>query len=419
MRIRPQFGLWALAVLIVAAGGVVLSQIDKNHDTDPSIESDPSTMPTDATGGTSTTTPPSSTVAPETRNGWVRVPEPPLTPRNDAVAAWTGSEVIVFGGAEGTVECEGSGCGHLDLPASTDGAAYNPQTRTWRPIAPAPLAASRSPPPVMIGDDLYVIAEVHDYLDWTISGILRYRVSEDAWSVIPPPADELSLALNLANGGGQLVAYEYISYENPPRIWHWDDRASSWELMPTTDTGPRELRWMAWLNGHLHAFWQPAHADGDPASAMRVARLEAENETWEELPSGPPGASIGFVLGEQVFIEPPFSDETVNVIFDGRTERWTEIPDMPALPGRSNLFAGLIGRDTSVFNHPLGAAFDLDERRWVQIRDLYEDSTKDLGTFAAAGRGLFAYGGLQWRASEDPRLGKPINDAWMWQPPPP
>jgi len=172
VRIRPQFGLWALAVLVVAAGGVVLSQLDENHDTDPSIEGDPSTMPVGGTAGTSTTAPLSSTVAPETRNGWVRVPEPPLTSRNDAVAAWTGSEVIVFGGAEGTVECEGSGCGHLDLPASTDGAAYNPKTRTWRPIAPAPLGASRSPPQVMIGDDLYVIAEVHDYLDWTISGIL-------------------------------------------------------------------------------------------------------------------------------------------------------------------------------------------------------------------------------------------------------
>ncbi len=91
----------------------------------------------------------------------------------------------------------------------------------------------------------------------------------------------------------------------------------------------------------------------------------------------------------------------------------------PALPGRSNLFAGLIGRDTAVFNHPFGAAFDLEERRWVQIRDLYEDSAKDIGTFAAAGRGLFAYGGLHWRASEEPRLGDPINEAWMWQPLPP
>ncbi|MCB0405886.1 MAG: hypothetical protein KDD51_13975 [Bdellovibrionales bacterium] len=46
-------------------------------------------------------------------------------PRMDPHLAWTGSELIVFGGRDAR-----------NKPALTDGAIYNPRTKKWRPMAP-------------------------------------------------------------------------------------------------------------------------------------------------------------------------------------------------------------------------------------------------------------------------------------------
>jgi hypothetical protein len=47
-------------------------------------------------------------------------------------STWTGHELIVWGGLEGSTTLG-------------DGAAYDPTTDRWRVIAPAPLSASFSP----------------------------------------------------------------------------------------------------------------------------------------------------------------------------------------------------------------------------------------------------------------------------------
>ncbi len=52
--------------------------------------------------------------------GWTMLPAAPITARQLPIAAWTGVEVLVFGGHNAT---------YLD-----DGALYNPTTNTWRTI---------------------------------------------------------------------------------------------------------------------------------------------------------------------------------------------------------------------------------------------------------------------------------------------
>ena len=66
---------------------------------------------------------------------WRTIASSPLSPRSWAAAAWTGSELLIWGGASGTDP--------MSDPLA-DGAAYDPATDTWRSLAPAPLTA-RSP----------------------------------------------------------------------------------------------------------------------------------------------------------------------------------------------------------------------------------------------------------------------------------
>jgi hypothetical protein len=60
------------------------------------------------------------------------------SPRVGASAVWTGHEMLVWGGTSPTCGPSGSG------GPCADGAAYDPATDTWRPIASDPAAPARS-----------------------------------------------------------------------------------------------------------------------------------------------------------------------------------------------------------------------------------------------------------------------------------
>jgi N-acetylneuraminic acid mutarotase len=64
---------------------------------------------------------------------WRRLAASPLAPRSDAVIAWSGKEVVIWGGQK-----QGSLDGFGD--EFDDGALYDPVKDTWKPMAAWPLA---------------------------------------------------------------------------------------------------------------------------------------------------------------------------------------------------------------------------------------------------------------------------------------
>ena len=107
-RRRLTVGAAALAVVAVALGGTLVGtgrvSVGPSHDT----------------------------------GHWRELPAPPLSPRANAQAVWTGHEVVVVGGE--TEPCPpGADCAILpdDL---RDGAAYDPGTDRWHRIAQAPVS---------------------------------------------------------------------------------------------------------------------------------------------------------------------------------------------------------------------------------------------------------------------------------------
>jgi hypothetical protein len=77
---------------------------------------------------------------------WRRLPPAPLAHRSDHAAVWTGNDMLVWGGVQ-------PGRGGRSEVAVADGAAYRPTTRTWRPVPPAPLAGDTA---VWSGTELLV-----------------------------------------------------------------------------------------------------------------------------------------------------------------------------------------------------------------------------------------------------------------------
>ena len=64
--------------------------------------------------------------------GWARLPRAPIAPRSEYAAVWTGKKMIIWGGYSGNTQY-------------SDGAAYDPATRTWTKLAAGPWPARTSP----------------------------------------------------------------------------------------------------------------------------------------------------------------------------------------------------------------------------------------------------------------------------------
>jgi N-acetylneuraminic acid mutarotase len=76
---------------------------------------------------------------------WRPLAAGPLAGRSAAVSAWTGREMVVWGGV--TLN------GNREF---ADGAAYDPATDRWRPIASSPLSGRYTPATVWTGNELLV-----------------------------------------------------------------------------------------------------------------------------------------------------------------------------------------------------------------------------------------------------------------------
>jgi Kelch motif len=99
---------------------------------------------------------------------WRPLPSAPLAGRLHHVAAWTGREMLVFGGRDATA-------------AFADGAAFDPTTSTWRKLAIKGGPSSRaSPGAAWTGRELVVIAG-SDAKGRALDDAFAYDPAKDTW----------------------------------------------------------------------------------------------------------------------------------------------------------------------------------------------------------------------------------------------
>jgi len=108
-------------------------------------------------------------------NHWRRLSDPPA---RQGIVVWTGREMIGWGGG-----C----CGDADA----GGAAYNPDTDTWRKLAPSPLAAEQRPTGAWTGRELVLFVSGVDAASGKPSPAryaraAAYNPATDTWRRIAP-----------------------------------------------------------------------------------------------------------------------------------------------------------------------------------------------------------------------------------------
>lgn len=303
---RRRFVLAGVAAALVAIAGWALSIDDSNDQVSTVNDPTPSTTPDSTTEGSVRASVPA---------GWSRIADWPGDDLRPRTGAWTGTELVVFGGDEITDAPERIGYGLVT--------AYDPSTDTWR-ILPAPPEPLRSPHSVWTGDQVVTIgldgssaALDPSTGDWqTLSTApeavqlpLAYRSSLALWldgEVVLPVA---GLALDP-------VADEWRTVPEPPPLWRlhdavvFDDAIVVVGAIRESESVPAELRIYALPDGadewteiappDIEATAVGAGVDPDGSlvlvgndSSTQAARLDSLDGSWIRLEIPPvPGPCV-------------------------------------------------------------------------------------------------------------------------------
>jgi hypothetical protein len=190
-------------------------------------------------------------------NLWRLLPPAP-TGVAGGLVVWTGRELISWGGG-----C----CGD----SSSEGAAFNPDSDSWRRLAPSPLAASQHAVGAWTGRELIMFVSGLDPDGKPIVGAARaaaYNPVTDTWRVIAPPPELRTAAvwdgheLLLVGGAGGGYAY------NPA--------TNRWRPLPAVKSGGTQAV-AAWTGRQLLLF-------GGETAPNRLLAFDPLRNGWSTLP---------------------------------------------------------------------------------------------------------------------------------------
>ncbi|HEX9645216.1 MAG TPA: hypothetical protein VGC11_14590 [Acidimicrobiia bacterium] len=199
--------------------------------------------------------------------GWVSVDLPRRMAGGSPVMVWTGSELVLWGGEDAD-----------GLRAGEPGAAYRPDSATWRNIAPAPLPATFGAAGVWTGTEMVVCCGSGS------SDAAAYDPVTDSWRSLPDaplPAAQDEYAEAVWTGSAVLVV-------NGRGVAGYDPPSDTWRTFAEPPEALGRLNEVAWT-GDLLVVWPTEVSRGEyPGMALDPAsgtwRLLPDPELWPEAP---------------------------------------------------------------------------------------------------------------------------------------
>lgn len=346
---------------------------------------------------------------------WTRIADAPLSPRSNALLAWTGTEVLVIGG-DTTPPCPpNANCiPDPEQRPPLDGAAYDPAAATWRTIADPPVPLAWGPTTAVVDGVLYIQRpDDHDHL-------LRYDVAGDQWSELPAPpamaartlvADEhrLLAPLQLTKGlGDDAVDLAF------------DPATGEWTELPIDPIRDAEARQVQAVDGRLYLIAGSLDPDADGMSAIVHAAV-LEGSTWRRLPDPDTDGYLPSLAADELIVSPQ-DDETAGDGddvpgwwgLDTTTDEWVDVPEIPSAPGPFVAAAWSAG-DDQIFSG--NVVLDARTRTWAPLGapDLLE---RQGSQSTAMGDRLLVFGGalLDGEGFDAYQAAEQQNDAWVWTP---
>lgn len=363
---------------------------------------------------------------------WELLPASPLSPRAQAAIAWTGSEVVVFGGTTFLCPPNASCSAPDEDPSLADGAAYDPRSGSWRPIAPAPMAVPFARP-VALGEDVFALVTpfLAPRTAEPSSTLLRYRSADDAWDAFEVPSE--GPVDGLVATTSDLVVFHRSDEHGEQTDLRFDPTDGSWTQLPADPLSPSFDRHVVAVDDRLVLLAKditPSPGGADGPSFVRAAVFD--DGVWNELPAAD---AIGYgpiaVGAEQVILaQLGCADGGATNgygrcvpnggVLDLAAGTWSPLPGPPT--SSSEAFTSGVLTDAGVTLWSLGndntASWFLDATTttWTTVPaiDRPEDEAIVQRDVAGAGPYGVVFGGSRF-GPDSPR-GELMGDAYLWRP---
>jgi hypothetical protein len=360
----------------------------------------------------------------KSEGSWQRLPDPPLSPRELAAGVWTGSDALIIGGSDARPTPPGAGSLAKPKPPLRDGAAFDPRTRSWRAIAPAPVGIEPVSRATVVGGSVYVAVPRNPGVCHPRMDLLAYRLRADRWDRLPSPPRRNYSLVGIA---GRLLAAGPERGPVPLSLFQLGPRERRWKELPR----PPMRGTITW-NGRRMVLigFDPAARNAENPPLARAATLRFGDNAWRRLPDSDhvlwghgfwirvgmrlvsPELGIG---GEDFAYGRPYGG-----ILDPERGVWSELPNVPQPTERTGaeFGTGVLTRSRLVGGAPSLLVLDMTTEDWIRVPPLWRGRSAPLGwTTVNARRKLLVFGGARWnRAHPDGQL---LNDAWLWTPPAP
>ncbi|MHB8464959.1 MAG: Kelch repeat-containing protein [Acidimicrobiales bacterium] len=298
-------------------------------------------------------------------NTWSGFTAAPVAGRVEDVAVWTGREMVVWGGSDGT-----------GLVVHADGAAYNPATQDWRTIAAAPLAGRTGAVAVWTGHRM-IIWGGGDGVSHIFDDGAAYDPITDRWQPLPAaPIQGLWYTQAVWTGTEMIVTGGY-AYTDLGFAAAYSPTARRWRRLPKPPTGliGASLVWTghrALLTGGEHGGMPGRGGGGGRASEDAV--YDPTTNRWR-TPRPPQlqyfGGAAVWDGHELVAIGSPTSDPDdglVTASYDPAADRWRALSPPPDGLARFPVLVWT-GRTVVAMNTEdlVTASFDPESNSWTQL----------------------------------------------------
>jgi hypothetical protein len=223
---------------------------------------------------------------------WRRLPAAPLTARQYPAAAWTGTEFVIWGGYTSVAGF-----------AANDGAAYNPATNRWRKLALSPLRPQAGALAVWSGSRLVI-------LSYFSSGAAAYDPETDLWQVLTPPKPAVGASLGwmyaLRINDHRLLVWSHADTSTPlgpnsasirgaTTMFIYDESTDEWRLIPTAANAVPDIHEALWTGTQIivRGDMRDCFTCQGPGPLPEVtASYRPTTNTWSRLPSEPLEAGV-------------------------------------------------------------------------------------------------------------------------------
>lgn len=277
--------------------------------------------------------------APTVVAGWAEIAPSPLGPRAAVASTWTGSELLIVGGADWTcpVDSSGASCvGPSGAQMRTDAAAYAPATNSWRILPAAPQTTTHALGSWTGAEMVVLVPGLNGPESDSVQkpATLALDPANRSWRALKPPP---SATLVGGTWTGTHLIYWQSEHSVGQHDWMLDPASGSWSALPADPFVQDVDRAYGWTGEQLILAAVEHTADRSDAEYFQLATLDLDTRRW----SHPIGSPVGFwsqqwFMFDDAFVNPsqnvtvPFSapEHTLPVsgAYDVDRELWVEVP---------------------------------------------------------------------------------------------